>query len=318
VRVDLRVVARVLLVALALAVGGCGEREAPYRVEVDLDPSIRALASDDLEKSAAAQDRIAALGADALPALEAALRREDEATRIAVIEALAEMSDARRIPLLVRTLREDASGEVRAEAAFALRGTRRNETVEDALVAALDDAAAAVREKAAVACGSLCRGAPCIDRLTALALGDDTRAVWWAARVALARLRREGGEGHAVDAAVRAAAPARLAGSDADRADRAALLLADGGDAQGAGRLEDLVETGSDVTTRQQAVSALGEVGGATAVAALCGARRETTLAVLAAGALQRAAVRGVAGAATALETCPGPPAPKPLAARAR
>jgi HEAT repeat protein len=311
------VFARLLSMAMMLLLA-CAEADAPYRVELDLAPSIRALAADDLEVSAAAGDRIIALGEEAVPALEAALRREDDATRVAVIETLSEMPTAARIPPLVRTLREDASATVRAEAAFALRGTRRDAAVEDALVAALGDGAPEVRRNASVACGSLCRRAPCIERLTALALGDETPAVWWAARTALARLRRDGGEAQAVDAAVRAAAPARLAGGDAARADRAALLLADVGDARGAGRLQDLVEASGDVNTRQQAVSALGAIGGTDAIAPLCEARREPALAVLAQGALQRAAERGVEGARAALETCPGPPNRKPVAAATR
>jgi len=307
-----------LLAVTTVAVMACAEADAPYRIDVDLAPSIRALTADDLEVSAAAGDRLVALGEDAVPALDAALRYEDEATRVAVVETLAEMSAAARVPPLVRTLREDALATVRAEAAFALRGTRQDAAVEDTLVAALGDGAPEVRQNASTACGSLCRGALCIERLTALALGDDTVAVWWAARMALVRLRRDGGAAEAVDSAVRAAAPARLAEADAARADRAALLLADIGDARGAGRLEDLVEASGDVTTRQQAVSALGEVGGPEVIAVLCDARRQTAFAVLAEGALQRAAARGVDGARPALETCPGPPPRHPVAAATR
>jgi hypothetical protein len=306
------------LLAVATFVVACAEADAPYRVEVDLAPSIRALASDDLDVSSAAEDRLIALEETALPALDAALRREDEATRVAVIEVLAQMSASSPISLLVRTLGEDASPTVRAEAAFALRGTRGDASVEDALVRALGDGAAEVREKAAVACGSLCRGALCVERLTALALDDEATQVWWASRTALVRLRRERGEAAAVDAAVRAAAPARLAGEDDARATRAALLLADASDARGVGRLEDVVETTGDVTTRQQVVTALGAVGGPTAISALCAARRETALAVLADGALQQAVSRGVEGARAALERCPGPPARKPSAAAPR
>jgi len=294
------------LATAAIFVAACGRASAPYRVAVDVGPAIRALASDDLGEASAAEDRVLALGDDALPALARALRREDAATRVAVVEALAQVPGDASAPLLVHALRHDGSDEVRAEAAFALRDGKA-EIVEPALVHALDDPSADVRRNAALACGAACRSTASIERVVRLALDDRAPAVWWAARGALRRLGGDRGATHAaaVASSVRAQAPDRLAGGVAGGAFRAALLLADVGDARGATVLLAAVADDGDAGMRQQAVTALGEVGDADAVQPLCAALRDPLLAPLAEGALARAAARGVAGPEAARSRCP-------------
>jgi HEAT repeat protein len=221
---------------------------------------------------------------------------------VAVVDALAQMRGEGVRCLLLRTLREDPAGAVRAEAAFALRDFR-GPRVEKALVAALDDPSAEVRARAATACGAVCRSPANVEPLTAHALTDPDTGVWWAARATLARMKAEGRADMVaeVDATVRAMAPARLASRDANAADRAALLLADVGDVRGLPRLEVLAVESDDLRTRQQAVAALGALGGASVIAPLRRALQDPSVRPLAFLALQHAAARGIPGAAAAL-----------------
>ena len=76
-----------LVFAICLLAAGCGRFRSAgrYRVTIDLGPSIRALGSEDLFESGPAEDRIVALGPEALPALEAALGDESLAVRVGVV-----------------------------------------------------------------------------------------------------------------------------------------------------------------------------------------------------------------------------------------
>jgi HEAT repeat protein len=285
------------LVTYVLIAAACDRQGASdYRVEIDLGPSIAALASDDLDVSSPAEDRVVALGDDAVPALRAALEREGPPVRLAVVEALALMGGESVADVLVRTMRTDPSEQVRAEAAFALRQFR-TPSLDEALGAALRDPGAGVRRQAATACGAVCRTPANVQALAALALGDPESQVWWAARAALVRLRSrdDGALEAAVDSSVQAVAPAALAGEKAARAARAALLLADVGDARGAVVLVGLAAGPGDVTMRQQAVIALGAVGDASATPVLEAAAEVPQLKVLATLALARLRSRGVA-----------------------
>ena len=298
-----------LAVALGALVACGGERKEGV-VELDLGGTIRDLGSDDLEVSSRAQSRLAAVGSPALPALAAALRQEPEPVRLGAIEVLAEMDGDEASRTLVGAL-SDPAVQVRADAAFALR-SRRGAEVDRALVQALDDPAAPVRQRAAVACGAACRSGDAIRVLVARALDDPEASVASSASTSLARLRAaDEALARAVDAAVLAAAPARLAGADAGRRAPAAILLAEIGDARGAPTLEALVNEGGDTRMRLKVVYALGQVGGPSAVPLLRGLLGDSAMAAYAYDAIRRAAARGVAGAEAALAGYDGP---RPLA----
>lgn len=288
---------------LVAVLWSCAGESDSYRVTFDVGPAIRALASDDLDIASPAEDRIVALGDAALPALHGALVRESEPVRLGIVEALARMPGDAVAELLLQTLRTDAAVPVRAEAAFALRGFA-GAPVEAGLVAALRDPGVEVRARAATACGAACDAPASVALLTLLALDDPADRVWWAARRSLVRLRTGAASGPTapeVERRIRDQAPARLADADEARAVRAALLLADVGDPQGSARLEAVVAGAGDLATRQQAIVALGVVGGPNAVGVLGSLRDDPQLRGWAALGLGHAASRAVPGAADAL-----------------
>lgn len=280
----------------------CGLVRSPEGLHIDLGPTIQALGSDDLATASAAEDKILALGEPALPALDSALRREPQEVRVAVVEVLGSMRGEESRTLLARTLRDDDADRVRADAAFELRMFPNSPETEGVLVTALGDPAPEVRRKTALALGAVCRTRDCVERVTTSALADPSAGVWWGARTSLVRLRAtdRGGMARLVDGAIREQAPAVLAGGEATYADRAALLLADIGDDRGVSRLEQLAVTGEPMT-RQQAVLALGAVGGASAVTVLRVASQDPRVSVAARLALRQTAARQVPGASAAL-----------------
>lgn len=298
-----------LTVAVSALVACGGERKESV-VELDLGGTIRDLGSDDLEVSSRAQSRLAAVGTPALPALGAALRQGPEPVRLGAVEVLAGMEGDEASRILIGAL-ADPGAQVRADAAFALR-TRRGAEVDRALTQALDDPAAPVRQRAAVACGAACRSGDAVRALVARALDDPEMSVAWAASASIARLRAADPElARPADAAVLAAAPARLAGSDVGRRAPAAILLAEVGDVRAAPILEVLVNEGSDTRLRLKVVYALGQVGGPSAIPPLQGLLGDPGMAGYAYDAIRRAAARGVAGAEAALAGYDGP---RPLA----
>src|SRR5688572_14645879 len=101
-----------LLLPLAAA---CGGADDDYRVTSDLGPTIRALASDDLDESSDATDRILAAGRDALPALRAALGKESPDVRREVVAVVVRIDDPAAVALLVAAA-TDADPGVRYEA----------------------------------------------------------------------------------------------------------------------------------------------------------------------------------------------------------
>jgi len=299
--------------ALASAlVGACTEDRDVSVVRLDLGESIRALGSDDLEVASAAGNKLAAIGAPALPALSAALRQGPETVRIGIIEVLEEMGGEDIMPLLVGAL-DDPAEQVRADAAMALR-THGGPAVEQALVRALDDPSATVRQRAVVGCRSACRSVESVQALVRHALDDPAAPVGWAAVKRLEQLRAGGDQAVAgsVDAAVVASAPLGLDRPDAGQRVRAAVLLATAGDARAMPVLQAAAEQG-DTRLRLQAIYALGVVGGAEAIPVLQTVRAEPAVAVYAHDALRRAAGRGVAGADAALAGYDGPQSPVPL-----
>ena len=62
--------------------------ESPYRVSVDLRDAILELGNDDAFEREPAESLLEGLGDDAVPALRAALAREDESVRMGVVEVL--------------------------------------------------------------------------------------------------------------------------------------------------------------------------------------------------------------------------------------
>ena len=79
---------KLLCLAVAVALIGCGGSSGEYSVERDVGADIRALGSDDLETSEPAADRLVAMGPDAVSALKTALGREPPAVRLGVVEVL--------------------------------------------------------------------------------------------------------------------------------------------------------------------------------------------------------------------------------------
>jgi len=306
----------VALVALGLvlgSLGGCHEDQSPYLLEIDLGGSLHDLASDDLDVSSRAASRLEAIGAPVLPALAAALQREPNEVRVGVVEVLSEMGDEGVTPLLADAV-GDPDAEVRADAAFALRA-HPGPVAEQALLRALDDPDPTVRRSAATACGAACRSADTVRALVGCALDESASPVGSAAVVALSRLRTMGDPAleATVDAAVSAAAPARLAGTDLEPRAHAAVLLAVMGDERAAPVLEAAVAELHDPRERLRAIYGLGFVAGPSAVPMLRGLLAEPSMAAYAADALRRAAERGVAGADAALVGYTGPRSPAPL-----
>jgi hypothetical protein len=68
-----RVAGGLLCLAVTAGLLACGGSSGEYRVERDVGSDIRAVGSDDLEISEPAADRLVALGADAVSALQTAL-----------------------------------------------------------------------------------------------------------------------------------------------------------------------------------------------------------------------------------------------------
>lgn len=306
----------VALVALGLALGslgGCREEGSPYLLEIDLGGSLHDLASDDLDVSSRAASRLAAIGRPVLPALAAALHREPKEVRLGVIEVLGEMADEGVTPLLADAV-ADPDARVRADAALALR-SHPGAVAEQGLLRALGDPDPKVRRNAATACGAACRSATAVRALVGCALDDSASPAGWSAVVALCRLRTIGDPAleATIDAAVSAAAPARLARADVQPRVRAAVLLAVMGDQRAAPVLEVIVAESRDTRERLRAIYGLGFVAGPGAVPVLRGLLAEPAIAAYASDALRRAAERGVAGAETALASYEGPRPPIPL-----
>jgi HEAT repeat protein len=291
----------VLFLGLAVA-AGCGGR-GDYRVVTDIGPSIRALDSEDLDEHDAAVARIAALGPDAMPALDRALRTEPPGVRIGVVEAAEQIESAAALRLLMGAAATDESPQVRYEAirALGLRGDRAAQSVVEAALGATDPT---VRLAAAGACPALCRSATALSRLVDLALADQPLANAIAARAAIVRMLADSDEARrtALRAAVASRTPAAMAADFADeRRVRAALLDSDLGDPSGLEILAAAARAdGAPPLLRLHAVYALGTIGDARAVTPLAALDGDPAVGEYAWDALARLAGRGVAGAAEA------------------
>ena len=304
-----------IFLALTVALlGGCGEQRDDSVVQLDLTETVRALGSDDLQISSAADDRLSAIGEPALPALTAAMRQESEAVRIGVVEVVTVIPGDGASALLVQAL-ADPSAQVRAEAAMALRN-RQGPTVDQALTRAFNDPNELVRQRVAIACSASCRSPEGIRALVRHALEDPVQMVASTAASGVASLHASEDPAliPTVKAAVEASAPAQLADSDAQRRARAAIVLGGIGDTRAIPVLEQVAAESSEPRRRLKAIYALGEIGDASAVPVLQARLADPATAVYAHDALRRAATRQVPGAADAIAGYTGTQSPVPLA----
>jgi HEAT repeat protein len=307
-----------LLVLLAVACGGSREE---YRTTIDLGPAIRALTSDDLDESSQAADRIAMAGADALPALEAALRAEPPAIRREVATVLGRIDDPRAVRLLSQAA-DDPEADVRYEAIVAL-GIRAVPDTRGAVESALGDTDPKVRLAAANACAALCASPAALARLVELGVKDPPLPNALAARSAIVRILGDADPERAerLRAAIRSIAPPVLAQqATGEAAVRAALLASDVGDPVGRDVLAAAARGGVAPALRLQAIHALGTVGDADSVPVLATIDGQPSFGEYACDALRRLAARGVGRASDAVErwrgACPAAVLPPPPGAR--
>ena len=310
--------ALLLLVPLAAA---CGDSSDGYRVTIDLGPAIRSLASDDLDESSSAADRIAAEGPDSLPALETALRTEPAPIRRQVAAVAGQIEGPRATRLLV-TAATDPDVDVRYEAIVAL-GARAAPETRDTVESALADRDPKVRLAAAGACATLCASPTALARLVDLAVRDQPLPNALAARSSIVRILADADTERAdrLRAAVRSEAfPVLARPGEGDEGVRAALLASDVGDAAGRDLLAAAAVGGTAPALRLQAIHALGTIGDADAVPVLAKIDGQPTFGEYACDALRRLAGRDVRGARAALDgwrgACPVAALPPPPGAR--
>lgn len=305
---------RIAWLAGLLALTACARERDPYLVTVDLAPWVQALGSEDLTVSEAARDRLVALGPVALPALGAALERQPPAVRAGVVDVLSRLATADALPLLLRAA-QDAAEEVRFQALLALalvRDPRARAVVEGALA----DPVARVRCAAAGACVAVCASPAAIARLVEMALDDEPFPNAAAARRSLQRILADPDAARAAlarDAIAARARPVLDRDAGVSRRARAALLVADTGDAAGTPALVDALRPGVEAQLRLHALYALGTVGDGAAVAAIVPLLAEAGPQPYAVDALRRMAERGIVEAARALDAYHGPRPPGAL-----
>jgi len=288
-----------LLAASLAACGGDARETGPYVVTLDLGPTIRALADDGttLDRDAAVE-RLAGFGPAALPAVDAALGREDAAVRTALVEVLATMDAPAATTRLAAVATGDPDDDVRAQAVVALGGMDAADAVAAVARALLDDRSPNVQRTAAAACGARCTAPNALARRVALALapppGPDTLRITGALGQVL--------HGADADAAARLRALLRERAVPLLRADTpiqartAAAFLAV--DVDHAAALAALAAATADAeltaTVRAVALETLGRVGGEESVPAVQAAVGDPTLRLAALGALHALQGRGV------------------------
>ncbi len=230
----------VIVGVLVAAVAGAEEKPAdPYIVTIDVRPWIEQLRSDDLFEIDPAIESLGALGDYAVPALHAALEAEGPQARLNIVEILRDIRTPATAPPLIDAA-NDQDEEVRAAAIEAL-GRLGDERGRPAVEAALlGDSPAAVRA-AAIACAKLCASPAALRRLVEMSLAEKTS-------FARPSLRAAAAGGHA--AQVRAlvaeiAAPAMREGP-ADQRYRAAMVVAESGDATAVPVLEECIRQPAD------------------------------------------------------------------------
>lgn len=308
----------VATVAAALLVVGCQEKPASDRsVTIDLSADIEALGSDDLFVSEPALDRITAIGEPAVPVLARVLSGERPAVRSGIIEALKTIGGTEATDALLAAAR-DPDSTVRYDALLVL-GDLGDARARAPVEAALTDTEPRVRLAAAAACASLCESESALVRLVDLAVHDESFAIAIAARNSLIAIVEDTSHARApkARALIGKRAESSMNGEAAlEQRVRAALLVADLGDAAAAPILLEAVTEIDDAHLRPRAVFALGDVGGAESVAAVAAVLEGGPFACYGYDALRRMAARGVHGAQSVLDRydgrCPPGPLPRP------
>ena len=314
----------------ALAILGCRREQEPPQHEThphvetrpeaapaqpftrDIGPHLAALAGSDQEVANDAEEGLEELGPGIVPALVTVFPNQPPAARVRIVRVLAALRTNEAVAAVVRSASNDSQLEVRAAALRALAKIRDPRSGE-IVMAALDDPLPAVRWAALDACVTLCTTPAAIQKVATLAVSDPDLTAGIMARMALGRLRASG-HGEAVQAAIAASARPALSASTPDARARAALVVADGGDAAALASLATLAPGVSPALQRQVAFT-LGVAGGAQAVGplkALLG-QRDESVQMYAYDALRRLGDRGVSGAQEAAATYAGPKPWAPL-----
>src|SRR5262245_41162501 len=216
------------LYAVLLLSTGCGIFQPHrYRITIDLAPSIRALGSDDLSESSAAEDSIVAVGAVALPALDAALDHEPPAVRSEIVSVLNLIAAPGTIPLLVKAA-SDPVEDVRLEALQALSAHAGDSRARALIEAALEDPRPKVRVNAARMCANICTSPAAFARLVDIAMREKMfpDCLWARASLVAIMQRNDAAAAEARAAIERAALPRMQSDGSLEERGRAALLVA--------------------------------------------------------------------------------------------
>ena len=278
----------------------------------DIRPHLAALAGSDQDVANDAQEALEELGPGIAPALLAMFPNQPEAARVRIVRVLAELRTADAVEAVMQSASKDGELAVRAASLRALAKIRDPRSGE-IVMAALDDPLPAVRWAALDACVTLCTTPASIQKVATLAVSDPDLTAGLMARTVLGRLRASG-HGEAVQAAIAASARPALSASTPDARARAALVVADGGDAAALASLATLASAVSPALQRQIAFT-LGVAGDAAAVAPLKGllGQQDESVQLYAYDALRRLGDRGVSGAREAGATYAGPKPWAPL-----
>lgn len=286
----------------------------PYRVCVDTAPWIRALGSDDLDESDAAEDSFLGLGPAAVAPLAAALQREPAAVRLGVAETLTRLRDPRAVAALVLAASNDPDVEVRYEALRSLPPSD-DPAIREIAERSLGDRDPRIRHAGARLCGSVCSSPRATEQLMEMSVADAQPGNAAAARASLAQiLGREAAPSATLRARVVDFARAKLEGRGEERV-RAALLLSRLSDPAAVPVLIETATTAESPLLQVQAVYALGELGDERAVRPLADLLGSTpaVVAMYSYQGLSTLAEKGVPGAAAALGKYPGTPPTLPL-----
>jgi HEAT repeat protein len=313
IRVRLQALVAVALASLIAACRSAPEEPSSYKVEVDVTQWIRALGSDDLFESEPAIDGLAALGSNAIPALEAAFAREDASTRRGVVEVLQQIDSAETVRLILRAV-QDPDEEVRMEGLQAL-ATSGDERAGPIIERALHDPNPAVYRTAIDACAAVCRSPDALRRIVELAIRDQPFVGISTPRHTLRYILHQEDEQRAQaarDAITNVAFPLLQSPNDRQLRLRAALLVADLSSAAAIPALRDAlsrpikgVPPRVDAQMRAQAIAALGQIDDRESVAILRkNVKRGEPFRTAACRALDQLARRGVEGAAAEAQRC--------------
>lgn len=285
--------------------GAADDAPSRYRVTVDLTDSIRALASEESSTYDAAVQLLSGLGIALLPTLAEALHREPERVRAGIVEVLDQIGEPECVPLLIEA-GSDKSLEVRVDALVAL-GSLADERARPMVEGSLDDGAEPVRRAAATACATLCRSSTALRRLTEMAVRDPSLGALFPARHSLGVL--VGDEDAETAKAARQAVeeiarPAFEKAAGHQERVRAALLLADVGDAGAISWLRESLPAETDPALRIQVIATLGDAGDESALPVLVDQAKDATRRPVVCRAFDRLAARQIKGAAEAARSC--------------